>query len=382
VISEREYMRRMVRTVMTVAGVAVLVFALWAAREALLLIYISALIAMGFSPLVRVLERPAAASGPATRSPLARHSRHLHRHRRRDRARGLMVIPPLVAQAAALWDKLPTEFNRLQMFMVRRKLMTRTITLAEAVQSAPAGSSSNAVETLFVALSSVIGGVFGVITVLILSFYLLIEANAMFEYVVRFVPAGRRADVATAARDAVTKVSAWLRAQFLLAAVMGLFAAVGLGALGVPYFYVVALVAALGETIPIVGPIIGGITAVAVASTVSAKLALGVGAFFLVLHQLEANVLVPKVMEKRVGVSPVGRDGGAADRRGAVGDRRRDPRDTDCGYPVGDRRRPCREPPNQNPTRPIALSGKLKAGSRFSCTRRSRSSSPGRSRAG
>ena len=295
----------MVRTVMTVAGVAVLVFALWAAREALLLIYISALIAMGFSPLVRVLERPAAASG----------------RRRVPRwlailaiyivivgvivLAGLMVIPPLVAQAAALWDKLPTEFNRLQMFMVRRKLMTRTITLAEAVQSAPAGSSSNAVETLFVALSSVIGGVFGVITVLILSFYLLIEANAMFEYVVRFVPAGRRADVATAARDAVTKVSAWLRAQFLLAAVMGLFAAVGLGALGVPYFYVVALVAALGETIPIVGPIIGGITAVAVAITVSPQLALMVGGYFLVLHQLEANVLVPKIMERGVGVSPV-----------------------------------------------------------------------------
>jgi predicted PurR-regulated permease PerM len=305
VISEREYTRRMFRTVLTVAAVAVLLFALWAAREALLLIYISALIAMGFSPLVRVIERPPASS----------------RRRRIPRGLailaiyivivgvfvvvGLMVIPPLVAQAAALWDKLPTEFNRLQMFLVRRKLMTRIITLAEAVQNAPAGSSSNAVETLFVALSSVIGGVFGVITVLILSFYLLIEANAMFEYVVRFVPAGRRADVATAARDAVTKVSAWLRAQFLLAAVMGLFAAVGLGALGVPYFYVVALVAALGETIPIVGPIIGGITAVAVASTVSAKLALGVGAFFLVLHQLEANVLVPKVMEKRVGVSPV-----------------------------------------------------------------------------
>ena len=50
---------------------------------------------------------------------------------------------------------------------------------------------------------------------------------------------------------------------------------------------------------------IGGVTAVAVALTVSPKLALTVGAYFLVLHQLEANVLVPKIMEKRVGVSPV-----------------------------------------------------------------------------
>ena len=84
-----------------------------------------------------------------------------------------------------------------------------------------------------------------------------------------------------------------------------MFAAAGLGLMGVPYFYVIALVAAIGETIPIVGPIVGGITAVGVAITVSPKLAMMVGIYFLVLHQLEANVLVPKIMERRVGVSPV-----------------------------------------------------------------------------
>ena len=295
----------MLQTVLTIAAVAIVAFALWAAREAVLLIYVSALIAMGFSPLVRVIERPRTSKG---RSRVPRWLAILVIYLAIVGVIvlvGLMVIPPLVAQAAALWDTLPAQFNRLQTFLVRYKLMTRTITLAEAVQNAPSGSGTNAVETLLVAVSTVIGGVFGVITVLILSFYLLIEANTMFEYVVRFVPAGRRADVATAARDAVDKVSAWLRAQFVLAGVMGTFTAVGLGIMGVPYFYVVALVAAIGETIPIVGPVIGGITAVAVASTVSAKLAVGVGIFFLILHQLEANVLVPKVMERRVGVSPV-----------------------------------------------------------------------------
>jgi predicted PurR-regulated permease PerM len=86
---------------------------------------------------------------------------------------------------------------------------------------------------------------------------------------------------------------------------MGLFSAVGLAFFGVPYFYVVALIAAFGETIPIVGPVIGGVTAVAIALTVSPKLAFWVGVYFLVLHQLEANILVPKIMERRVGVSPV-----------------------------------------------------------------------------
>jgi predicted PurR-regulated permease PerM len=127
----------------------------------------------------------------------------------------------------------------------------------------------------------------------------------MFDYLVRFVPTERRDDLAGAARQAVSKVSAWLRAQFVLAGVMGTFSAVGLGLMGVPYFYVIALIAAVGETIPIVGPVIGGVTAVGVAVTVSTKLAVMVGAYFLILHQLEANILVPKIMERNVGVSPV-----------------------------------------------------------------------------
>ena len=142
-------------------------------------------------------------------------------------------------------------------------------------------------------------------TILILSFYLLIEAEPLFHYLIRFVPADKRAQVGAAARESVLKVSAWLRAQLTLAGVMGVFAAVGLGLMGEPYFYVIALIAAIGETIPIVGPIIGGVTAVAVAIATSPRLAVTVGIYFFILHQLESNILVPKIMERRVGVSPV-----------------------------------------------------------------------------
>ena len=62
-ITDQEFTRRMVQTVLTVAVVALSVAALWAAREALMLIYVSSLIAMGFSPLVRLIERPGAKRG-------------------------------------------------------------------------------------------------------------------------------------------------------------------------------------------------------------------------------------------------------------------------------------------------------------------------------
>lgn len=304
-VSDRDFTRRMLQTVATVAGVAILLALLWAARDALLLVYVSALIAMGLSPLVALIEKP---SRHGTRRRVPRWLAILAIYAVLVAVfifLGLLVIPPLVAQSSSLWAKLPTEFNRLQTFLIGHRLMTHRVTLEEAVQNAPSGTGGNAVGTVLVAISSVIGGVFGLITILILTFYLLLEAGAMFEYIVRFVPHNRRGDVVTAARQGVEKVSAWLRAQFILAGVMGTFAAIGLGLMGVPYFYVVALIAAIGETIPIVGPVIGGLAAVAVAITVSPKLALMVGTYFLILHQLEANVLVPKIMERSVGVSPV-----------------------------------------------------------------------------
>jgi predicted PurR-regulated permease PerM len=295
----------MLQTVFTVAVVAIMLAMMWAAREALMIIYISAIIAMGFSPLVRLIERPHT-SGRQRRIP-------------RTFAilaiylvivafvvlTGLLVIPPLIDQAGELWARAPQAFSDLQRWLIRYKLMTHRVTIEEAVQNAPAGTGGNAVGTVLLAIYSLIGGIFGVVTILILSFYFLVEAQSLFEWVTRFIPERNRVHFVTASRESVNKVSAWLGAQFILAAVMGTFAAVGLGFIGVPYFYVVALIAAVGETIPIVGPVLGGISAVAVALSVSPKMALTVGTYFLVLHQLEANILVPKIMEKRVGVSPV-----------------------------------------------------------------------------
>jgi predicted PurR-regulated permease PerM len=101
------------------------------------------------------------------------------------------------------------------------------------------------------------------------------------------------------------KVSAWLGGQLLLAAIIGATAAIGLFLMGVPFFYVLALIAALGEMIPIVGPILSALPAIAVALSVNPALALGVIAFFLAQQQLENHVLVPRIMQRQVGISAV-----------------------------------------------------------------------------
>jgi predicted PurR-regulated permease PerM len=302
-LTDSVFIRRMLQTVFAVAGVTILVMLLWEARDALMLVYVSALISMGLAPLVGVLE----AGHTRSRLRLPRWLAILIVYITVFLTfviAGLLIFPPLVAQANALWAKLPDELDTAQDLLIQYRLLHRRLTLAEAVSNAPTGSTA-AVGTVLGAISSFAGGIFGIVTVLILSFYFLVEAKAMAEYFIRFVPARHRSEAGQSAHRAVERVSAWLSAQVILAGVMGTFAAVGMGLLGVPYFYVVALIAAVGETIPILGPIIAGVTAVAIAFTVSPQLALTVGAYFLVLHQLEANILVPKIMEHRVGVSAV-----------------------------------------------------------------------------
>jgi len=293
--------------VFTVVAVVIVGAAMWAARAALMLIYVSAIIAMGFSPMVRFADRPRRASGEKrvrVRRTLAILAIYVTIIVALVTV-ALTVIPPLADQASQLWDRLPRLFRDFQEFLRRHRLLTQRVTLEQAVQTASAGENGNAVNTVLTAIWSVVGGVFGLVTILILSFYLLVEGHALFDYVTRFVPDASRQRFITVAAASVEKVSAWLRAQFILAFVMAAFAGIGLGLMGVPYYYVVALLAAVGETIPIVGPIVAGVTAVAIASTVSTKLAITVGVYFFILHQLEANVLVPKIMEQRVGVSPV-----------------------------------------------------------------------------
>jgi predicted PurR-regulated permease PerM len=216
----------------------------------------------------------------------------------------LLVVPPLVAQAGELWTELPRLVERAQEVLVRRGLLERPITLGEAVRQAPQASGT-AVGTAAVAVTWTASFLLESITVLILTFYLLVDSESLFAGFARLFPREQRPRLRQAASQISTKVSAWMAGQMILAATIGTTAAVALWLLEVPYFYVLALIAAVGEMIPVLGPFLSAIPAITVALTVSPQTALWVAVFWLVQQQVENNLLVPKIMERQVGVSPV-----------------------------------------------------------------------------
>jgi predicted PurR-regulated permease PerM len=291
----------------TLAMVVVAIAVCWLAylaRHALLIVYVSVLLSIGFGPVVRTIER--------------------HPVKRGDRAlprwfailvvylvivgvltvAGFLVIPPLVDQAQELWRRLPSMLDRFQTFLIDRGLLNHRITLEEAVRNAP-GTPGTAVGTVATALGSIVGSMIAFITILILTFYLLVDSESLYGGFARLFPREARPRVLAASKKITAKVSAWLNGQLILAGTIGSSAAIGLYLLDVPYFYVLALIAAIGEMVPVIGPIFSAVPAILAGLSVSPRTALFVALFWIAQQQIENHLLVPKVMEKQVGVSPV-----------------------------------------------------------------------------
>jgi predicted PurR-regulated permease PerM len=290
----------------TLVGLALTVFvawALWEVRDALMLVYISALAAIGLSPVVNAIERKR-----LMRQRVPRWAAILVIYLAiigAVVAVGILVIPPIVTQARGLAMELPRLLHQGQQWLITRGLLSHEITAREAVQQTTGSGAQDAVGLVIGAVGGFVGGIFGFITMLVLTFYLLVDSSGLVTVFVRLFPREKRAQVQDACRRVTNKVSAWLGGQLVLAGIIGGTAALGLYLMGVPFFYVLALIAGLGEMIPIVGPILSAVPAVAVALSVKPTLALGVIAFFFAQQQLENHLLVPKIMQRQVGISPV-----------------------------------------------------------------------------
>jgi predicted PurR-regulated permease PerM len=216
---------------------------------------------------------------------------------------GLLVVPPLIEQSQDLWTRSPELLDRAQAFLIRHHLLSHRITLEEAVRNAP--GPGDAMGTVATALTFALSGLLAFVTILILTFYLLVDSDRLFAAFARLFPRAERPRIEEMATKISTKVSAWLNGQLILAATIGLTSGLGLYFLGVPYFYVLAVVTAVGEMIPMIGPIFSAIPCIGVALTVSPRTAVFTALFLLAQQQFESQVLVPKVMERQVGVSAV-----------------------------------------------------------------------------
>ncbi len=152
---------------------------------------------------------------------------------------------------------------------------------------------------------SVFSNILAVISVLILTFYMLLYRDGLDDQIGFLFGDEGKTKVGRVLDNVEKSLGGWVRGQFILMVVVGLLIYIGLTILGIPYALPLAVLAAILEIVPTIGPIVATIPAIIIGLTISPVLGLAVAALVFLINQAENYVLVPKIMEKSVGVNPI-----------------------------------------------------------------------------
>lgn len=150
-----------------------------------------------------------------------------------------------------------------------------------------------------------LGGATYFFTILVLSFYLTVSHNGVRDFIRAILPRSIESGVISIYERTTRKIGKWFNAQLVLCSIVGLVVGSILWIMGVKYALVLGLLAGVFELVPVIGPIFSGAIAVVIASADSTSLGIYTLILFLVVQQIESNVLVPLVMRKAIEIHPV-----------------------------------------------------------------------------
>lgn len=211
-------------------------------------------------------------------------------------------------EATQAWGDLPSYTNHVSRWLDDLRKQFPQIPSEQSLLTAVKEQAGKAGQYVWQTTSMVmglLGGIGSALTVLVLTFYMLLEREKLRSAFRSFIPPDHQESVVKATEEALLTMGGWLRGQFILVAAVTTIISLTMAALGLPHPFLIGIVGGVGEFIPMVGPIAGGFIAVPMAF---AFMPLWVGivtlVFFILLSVIESNVIVPKVMEKNVGLSP------------------------------------------------------------------------------
>ena len=211
-----------------------------------------------------------------------------------------LLIPPVVLQAKILQSNLPAYSEFLQ---TKFSWLFAGSSVSDFFQQAIAalGNGQSVVSNTFGAFN----GVLDFIAVLVIAFYLVAEQQGMQAFVSTIIPAGSRAFTLRLVQEIQKKMGMWLLGQVIVSLGIFIFTYIGLLILHVQFALVLALIAGFLEIVPYIGPFLSSVPAIFIAFIQHPALVIPVIILYILVHEVEGYVLVPKIMEKTVGTAPL-----------------------------------------------------------------------------
>ncbi len=224
----------------------------------------------------------------------------------------MFILVPFVNEFNNLVRNLPVIIKKFQAAALAVQNEVNFIAVAEhlpsfveqAMSSATAyslGLAKRIVNSIF----SVATGIIELIIVPVLTYYFLKDWKLIKDNIVLLFSKGARSKARNIIEEMGMVISGYIRGQFIVSIVVGVLVFGGMYSFGVEYPLVLGLLAAITESIPIIGPIIGAVPAILLAYLVEPVLAIKVIIFYILVQQLENHIVVPKIMGHAIDLHPV-----------------------------------------------------------------------------
>ncbi len=212
-----------------------------------------------------------------------------------------LLVPPLIEQFAQLIKLIDAPFIQQHLTDIRNSF-------------GDIGNLSNIFSQLgqpaniiFSAVTSTVSSLFTFFTLLVLSFYLILERHQLHKKISWLTKKEQHLQLTEEFLNSIEQqLGGWVRGEVILMTIIGAMTFVGLSLLGIPYAVPLALFAGLMEALPNLGPTISAVPAIAIAAfQVSPWHGGAVLVLYIIVQQLENNLLVPKVMQANAHISPL-----------------------------------------------------------------------------
>ncbi|MFA5891753.1 MAG: AI-2E family transporter [Actinomycetota bacterium] len=222
------------------------------------------------------------------------------------------LVPLLGRQLSGLLDELPRYANeiadRINSIALRRGISFRVQVpsdLTELIRSNrdTVGSFLGGVRTV---AGTIVHGLVVVILGMVLSIYVLLDLPKIQAWIKQVIPASRRDEVLGLAEEVGGVLGGFFRGQLLVAAFVAAASAIGLTWVKLPFAVLIGLAAGIFNLIPLVGPFLAAVPAVAVGLLSDHPVrALYAAIVLLVVQQIDNHIVSPNVMGRTVRLHPI-----------------------------------------------------------------------------
>jgi predicted PurR-regulated permease PerM len=271
---------------------------LWSVRRILVLLFIAGVLAAGIAPAVRRVRVVI----------------RLYTRRKIERGTAVLIVylPFLIGAVLLAIFLVPQFINESRELGVQLPRLIDQKVLTPLAAYLPVTEIRKVLYQdwtselpLFGYLRGAITVTVSIIAVLVLIAYMLVDAQRIRNTFLLLYPPEDRSKKRQMVLRASRRMTHWLSGQLILAGLIGVATFLALLALQIPYALPLALAAAVGELIPVIGPIVGAVPALIIALFLSTWQFWAVLITAVMIQQVENHFLVPRLMGRRVSVSPL-----------------------------------------------------------------------------